>query len=391
MPWPKIQGPINLYIFNFKRKDAKMRRFIRNIFLFVLPLVLLSLIPTWFYCVGYRAGEFKDIDEAIKLQRENKTASLGMAYNEQTAYYKITNANYYQADVIALGTSRVMQIREEYFTASFYNCGGGVSTNYDEYLNFVLNLEYRPKIIILGLDCWVFNDNWNKSVRSYSQYTKITEQKRPLPGMLKSFITDWLNKKWTQDSLSNFPNNIGVNARVKNDGFRFDGSYRYWNRYLYPEAQSDYQFVNTINRINNGISRFEFGGEIDYETVEMLSEFLSYCEENNIYVIGFSAPLAPSIYDLMVNTGNYAYLDGIAPACEKIFSDHGYPFYNYLDGEVLGYDDESYVDGFHGGDIVYAEIMQRIAEDDDRIAACVEIETIRRLISESDNCLTFGE
>lgn len=386
MPCSKIQGPINLYIFSFKRKETKMRRFIRNIFIFALPFFLIFLIPIWF-C--YSAGELKTLDNAINSQRKNESALLGLAYNEQNAYYKILNANYYQADVIALGTSRVMQIRQEYFTTTFYNCGGGVSTNFDEYLNFVRNLEYTPKIIILGLDCWIFNDNWNKSVKSFSDYSKIDKTERPLQGILKAFIEDWLDKKWTIDSLSNFPDNVGVNARVKNNGFRNDGSYCYWDIYLHPEKQPDYQFKNTIYRINNGISRFEFGDDIDNESVEMLNDFLSYCEDNSIYVAGFSAPLAPSIYDRMVNSGNYAYLDGIAPACEKALIDHGYPFYDYLDGETLGYGDEFYVDGFHGGDIVYAEIIKRIAENNDRIAACIEIETIRQLVDKSDNCLTF--
>lgn len=368
-----------------------MRRFIKNVLLFVIPFVLMSPFILWFYHIGYSAGEFKDVDEVIKMQRENESSLLGLAYNEQNAYYKISNANYYQADVITLGTSRVMQIRQEYFTVTFYNCGGGASDNFDQYLNFVKNLEYQPKIIILGLDCWVFNDNWNKSVTSYSEFTTIDRIERPLPGMMNSLIADWLEKKWTRDSLNNFPDNIGVNGLVKNNGFRSDGSYCYGDIYLHPEEQEDYQFKSTINRINSGIARFEFGDEVDRESVEMLSDFLSYCKENAIYVIGFSAPLAPSIYDRMTDSGNYAYLDGIAPTCEQVFKTHGYPFYDYLDGEVLGYGDEFYTDGFHGGDIVYAEIMQRIAENDDRIAACIESEIIRRLVDESDNCLTFGE
>ena len=366
-----------------------MKKFIKNVVLFITPFLLFSPILLWFVYIGYRTGELKDADEVILEQRENDSTLLGLAYNEQNAYYKISNANYYQADVIAVGTSRVMQIRNDYFTTSFYNCGGGANENFDSYLNFIKNLEYKPQVIILGLDCWVFNDNWNRGLMHYEDYRAIEKTKRSKLSLVKALISDWNAKKWSRDTLSFFPNNIGINGIVKNNGFRNDCSYCYGDTYLHPESQPDYQFMDTIERINNGVSRFEYGDHIDSETIKLLDNLLAYCEGSGIYVVGFTAPLAPGIYERMEHSGNYGYLDEIVPECNRIFSEHGFGLYDYLDGESLGYGDEYYVDGFHGGDIVYAEIVKRIAEHVTEVAFCVDYDLLLEIVKNNEDFLVF--
>ena len=66
-----------------------------------------------------------------------------------------------------------MQFKDVFFEKSFFNCGGAVAGNYNEYENFLKNLEYKPECILLGLDTWVFNDAWNQSCGDYSSFEKI--------------------------------------------------------------------------------------------------------------------------------------------------------------------------------------------------------------------------
>lgn len=84
---------------------------------------------------GYTIREFSDFNQLIQEQRSDHFIFIRMGYNENTTYYKCLNINYYQPDVIALGTSRVMRFHADYFCTGFYNCGGVVGWNYDEYLN----------------------------------------------------------------------------------------------------------------------------------------------------------------------------------------------------------------------------------------------------------------
>lgn len=128
-----------------------MKRFLRNFFIFIIPFLCLGIASAPFVYVGFETGEISSFDRLIQDQRLDKSIYIGMGYNEQTGYYKLQNANYYQADVVALGTSRVMQFKSDYFSESFYNCGGAVAGNYDEYINFLRNLDYKPKAVIVGL------------------------------------------------------------------------------------------------------------------------------------------------------------------------------------------------------------------------------------------------
>lgn len=366
-----------------------MKRFIKDILLYLLPFFLLVVVIVPFYAGAVRCGEFYKLDKSIEYQRENHNSIIGLGYNEQTAYYKLKNANYYQADVLALGTSRVMQFKKEFFLDCFYNCGGAVAGNYNEYMNFLKNLNYKPKCILLGLDAWVFNDAWNRQCEDYNDFVKIVEISRSKGAMLKGIIADWLKGKWTFDSLDDYPYNIGFNGRIKDSGFMYDGSYYYGYIYRAPEVQEDYLFVNTLDRIEYGKYRFEWGDNIDQDTLVQLQNLLTYCKDNNIYVIGFVAPFAPTIYETMKESGNYGYIKEISPACEKLFNEYGYEFYDFIDVSNLNVTDDCFIDGFHGSEIVYGYMLEDMISRGSIIIQYIDISTTKSLLQNTFDGRTF--
>ena len=357
-----------------------MKKFLCQLLIFMFPFYFVAIAIAIFYYIGYEIGELCDFDSLIEAQRKDHSAFIGMGYNEQTAYYKISNANYYKADVIALGTSRVMQFRSDYFSGNFYNCGGAVNENYDEYLNFLKNMNYSPQIVLLGLDSWVFNDEWNKSCQEYSVYAPIMLTDRSTMSIMKAIIQDYMDGKWGVKDIHKFGMNYGFNGRVRDEGFRWDGSYYYGTLFRDPERHPDYMFTNTFDRIAGGYGRFEWGSNIDNETYECLEELLDYCKQNNIEVIGFAPPLAPSIYNKMVQSGNYGYLHEIAPACEQLFKRYDFLYVDYTDGAVLGVDDTYFLDGFHGSDVVYAYIINDLLERDSRLNEYIDKAKLNKMI-----------
>ena len=367
-----------------------MKRFIKNILLFLMPVAIFfcSLVP--FYLWAEKTGEFAPVMFNVARQRSETRALLGMGYNEQTQLYKLINANHYQKRVIALGTSRVMQFEEEFFNEGiFYNCGGGANENYDEYLNFVKNLKYKPEIIILGLDSWVFNDAWNKNLHVYDYFQELRETQSDSLRLIVPIIRDWVQGKWTVASLDAYPNNIGFNGRIKDKGFRLDGSHYYGDVYRHPELQQDYKFVNTLHRIKTGTMRFEYGEHIDSETLRLLDELLKYCKEQGIFVVGFIPPFAPSIFTAMIDSGKYGYIAEIAPACRELFNKYGFEFYDYQDGAVLGFPDDHYVDGFHGSEVVYGQIVKDMAEKSVIMKRYVDIGRLTEMLKNPYSGLVF--
>lgn len=334
-----------------------MKKFLFQFLLFLIPFYFVGLFIGVVYYVGCETGEFDDFDRLIEVQRQDHSVFIGMGYNEQNAYYKLKNANYYQADVISLGTSRVMQFKNDYFSVNFYNCGGAVSWNYDEYLNFLKNLNYTPKIIILGLDQWVFNDAWNQSCIVYKNYRPIELIDRNSIAMEWEMIQDFIYHRWNFYSIRNYPMNYGFNGKMKDTGFEWDGSYYYGDIYRNPETQRDYMFVNTFDRIEGGYNRFEWGEHVDEETCAYLIAFLEYCKENEIEVIGFAPPFAPSVYDKMLVSGNYGYLNEMNCRCEELFEEYGYSYFDYTDVSRLGISNSYFIDGFHGSEVAYAYMV----------------------------------
>lgn len=368
-----------------------MKRFIKNIILFLLPIIILMLGILPFYSIALYCGEFIKIDDNIEKQRENNYSLIGMGYNEQTEYYKLVNANYYQADIIALGTSRVMQFKGEFFKTSFYNCGGAVDGNYNQYINFLKNLHYKPSCILLGIDAWVFNDAWNRSCKEYKEYIEIRETNRSKGTMLKNIIGDWSEKKWRLDNLDDYPENIGFNGKIKDEGFMYDGSYYYGSYYRYPEEQEDYLFENTLSRIQNGVRRFEWGDHIDQDTVTQLENLLLYCSQNHIEVIGIVTPFAPTIYETMQKSGNYGYLEEIEPECRVLFDKYGFELYNYMDGLSLSVTDDCFIDGFHGSEIVYGYMLIDMKRNGSKARNYMNINDINYLLKNAYNGKVFYE
>lgn len=368
-----------------------MKEFVCRLLLFLIPFYFIGALIVTVCCLGYITGEFRDFEQLIEEQRQDHNVFIGMGYNEQTAYYKLANANYYQADVIALGTSRVMQFGDGCFDSSFYNCGGAVRWNYDEYLNFIKNLNYTPEVIILGLDQWVFNDIWNRSCPVYEEEVPIEWSHRNRASMGKDMVKDFFYHKWDFQSIRNYPMNYGFNGRVKDQGFRWNGAYYNGDIYRNPKAQNDYLFSATLEAVERGEYRFEWGEHIDEETCEYLSAFLQYCNENEIIVVGFTPPFAPSVYEKMSMSGNYGYFAEINPRCERIFKEYGYMYFDYTDISMLHVDDTYFIDGFHGGEVAYAYLLRDMTRNSGDLKKIVDEKKLSNLINNRYNNLMLQD
>lgn len=360
-----------------------MKRFLCRLFVFLIPFICLGVIAIPFYFIGMQTGELQNFDKLMKRQREDHSVYIGMGYNEQTGYYKLENANFYQAEVIALGTSRVMQFQANCFSGSFYNCGGGVGENFNEYLNFLKNLDYLPDIILLGLDAWIFNDAWNKSCPLFDQYKPVMLIERNKLSMVWDIAMDYVEHKWDWDSIRQYRMNYGFNGRAKDAGFRWDGSYYYGIDYQELDLKNNFRFQDVFDRIDSGEQRFEWGDHVDGETYGYLMELLRYCKENGIEVVGIAPPFAPSVYDKMITSGNYGYLFEISPMCNELFMKYDYKYFDYMDGSTLEVDDTYFIDGFHGGEVVYAYILQDMIEKGSSISRFVDAD---RLLDIHVNC-----
>jgi len=327
----------------------------------LLPVILVVTIPV---VILYNAREyFFDID---KLLKESPDYRIGYAYNESN--YKIVKAKFLQLNdkqtVIAVGSSRVLQFRAHLFDVPFYNAGYTIS-RINDFIPFleIIPKKKTPKILILGLDQWMFNENWDKLD---SPSTKIDNRLNSTPSIstIKHVYRDLFNGKYSFSSFNttnNSPLNIGLNAFVNKKGLRNDGSMDYGDlldQLKHDDSSvEDYQFKNTYRRIEKGIQRFEYGERINDRAIFELEKLLKYCANRKIKVVAFLPPFADEVKKKMDATGKYNYIETIMPALSPYFNEFQFELYDFSNMGSFGGNDEELLDGFHGSEVAYAKIL----------------------------------
>ncbi|MEO8475077.1 MAG: hypothetical protein ABI477_22940, partial [Chryseolinea sp.] len=130
-----------------------MKTFLRKMIIFIAPLGII-LLP--FIALISSHEIFINCE---KIAKSKKPYVFGLAYSEVGRQFKFLNVQEKEAfHILSVGSSRVMQFRSAMFNKSFYNAGGTVqSIGEFEYFLRSLPKSKLPKIVIMGIDQWMFN------------------------------------------------------------------------------------------------------------------------------------------------------------------------------------------------------------------------------------------
>lgn len=336
-------------------------------------------------------------------QRIGPSTLIGLAYTDPAELLKLRGTLDAQTSVLALGTSRALQFRAEMFNASarFFNAGRAVSKirHLRPFLNQI-PAGREPKVIVLGLDQYFFNANWdNLANDDYVRVLAGARQLSPfeiLASHFRDVYADYASGKISAATLAaaqQDPRRIGLTALSKNAGFRSDGSYRYPHDDN-PQSQTwrDYQYRDTLNRIANGGFRFEPGATVNPAAIAELKAFLAECRRRNIYVVGYLPPYAHAIYKTMLDSGKFDYLPQLDPALRPLFAEQGFAFFDFSDLASVNASDAETLDGFHGSEKAYGRMVLHMAERDATLAQFVDVAALRAAIERApDSYLIFSD
>ncbi|MFN4152790.1 MAG: DALR domain-containing protein, partial [Candidatus Sericytochromatia bacterium] len=255
---------------------------------------------------------FYNIDNIIKSDHKY---FIGYSHNEENySYLKwktiITKEKF---EVWSIGSSRVLQFRENMFTGSFYNAGYTV-TSIGDYMEFLKSIpkDKYPDVLLLGIDQWMFNENYDDlNYTRDSTYWKNSFVYFPKTNTYNAVITNFLSGKYSSllndiNSDNKFVKKIGLNALVNNTGFRNDGSMYYGiqikNLLNNNVATKDFGYKDTFKRIDEGNRKFQYGDSVNKFAIKKLDKLLKFCYKNNISVIGFLPPFAEKVNVKMEET-----------------------------------------------------------------------------------------
>lgn len=375
-----------------------MRTWIK-LFIFLIPPGIVFGIPLLTLWMG---GELTSPETVIKRQAGTSRLVLhGAALSNTIIYEKVRAMQLRKPEILALGTSRVLQFRQNFFKPgiAFYN-GGSVIQRIQHLRQTLGQLpkDGQPRILIVGIEQAWFNGN--------SAYTEVKDQGLAwFDAQLNTGIDPidiWRSncwKVWGQLWDGKLPVNkvlsgrgltdrIGFTSCVYDAGYRNDGSYQYRDYYfnISDPRHPDRDFSRGFRLIATSRIPFEKGNDVYQPSVEELTKFLDECKARNIRVVGFLPPLPHIIIEkLNAEEDKYQYLAKLYPALAPVFEARGFEFYDYSDFAMLGATDAEAVDSFHGSERVYIKLCLSLVEKGSLLAREFDVPLLRKALESRGN------
>lgn len=370
--------------------------FLKRFFALLLGLVLAAcLLVVPYTCWWLHSSGDLAVERAVKNQAAGRFALFGSGVSQDFVDYKLQLYAAVKPQVVALGSSRVMQFRGAYFRRPFLNVGGtaGNLPVLRSTLDAMLRL-HRPEAVILGLDFWWFMPRWNpdpfkeEPPTSGSYVYNLDSLKKPWTWLLEGKISwrDLLGPVLPR-SLDGFRDDrYGIMAQQTDDGFGSDGSWYYTGEITGQKRPFDYRFEDTLKQVRYGIKAFapspplkdsrDVGG-ISTAHLDAFAEIYCRLKARGIATYVFIAPLSITALDaLRAREEDYPHLFRLRDALLA----RGIEVMDFTDPRTFAATDCEFVDGFHGGEVVYARILRDMADRWSSLLAYVDMDKINAVI-----------
>lgn len=352
-----------------------------RVFVLVLVAAILGTGGAGLGAAAYftATGDLLDEEAAAAIQRQGDPACtyFSLAVDNHAAFKYAAYAGRHPR-IVALGSSRVLQLSGKLFVEPFYNLGRTMNSMADGSIALRQMVRLgKPEIVLLGIDHWLLSANHRLSRPddgtvnrtdpfAASQILRLvgTVIRRPELLVAPQRLADGAHCP------------VGMAGITYHSGFDPAGFYYYGERLMLPAVeQEDFGFRDSLHRVGTGSRRFEHGDQPDPERVRSLAALIRDIEREGIEVIAFMPPVAPSIYDEMVRSGYYGYVGKIREA----LADAGVEIHDFHDPRALGFVDCEFTDGFHGGDVAYARLLGELARRVPTLRPYLDLAEVRRV------------
>lgn len=324
---------------------------------FGLPFGVSEGLKYWF-------GELSPAELAERQLASKKTLYLS-GLDQNVTSYKLELTARQNPAIIAVGSSRALQVRDFFFNESFVNWGLLVSNiaALDWAASEIAKLPQKPKVAIFFLDPWWFNAKFDNARDVF------TPREPRITNIYKNSYL--LGKRVFSRKPLTKPERLGIAAIDSNTGYDYYGSFHYLSRITVGE-RDDVKFQRTLRQIDTLNQRWIGAAEPNPLAIERWKAAKARLERNGVAVVEIFPPFPPSIVDRFRQKGNHAYI-------EKISSQLGLKDFDYIDPRIRlsGATDCEFVDGIHGGEVVYAKALLNAAENNAALRAVLRADALR--------------
>lgn len=377
--------------FTSSSETAGLRRFCLQLALFLAPVLVLAGL---FEGIFWAAGESWPMARIAAAHEGRNQLLIRPQYFAQSYLFKFDRMRALQPEVVCLGTSRVLQIRDLFFDskAKFYNGGGmlGSFADIHAYAEAVKEGTLpKPKVAIFGIEPWWIKEGLPPAAPTWdtdSQYadsfyipeahiaamrTYLKQKGMPWPGSL--------GFAFSPAPHSAYPA-VGAAALSKGVGFRRDGSYQYDPEliasYFTKPVYQDRETPPVIERLRKSSEQFTPSYDLDYSRVHsMLADFQSL-RAQGVQILVFLPPFANECRDYLESRPPaHAWWIKYSTWLPEHISSAGFPCVAPGCPRDYGLEDTAMWDGFHPGEVFMARLIHSLA------LKCPEGSPMRGLIS----------
>ena len=355
------------FISNFNRELIIL---ISSAFFIAVTIILMSEL-----CL-YRMGETTPYDEVIQLQLQNNTI-YGTKYFNATNKYKILGIEKFQPNLVILGSSRIMPLRQQLFLNRYkiYNAATGDSIGKGlEGMKDIIDSfgdASPPSTVIIGIDPWLLNPTHNRIRRSFL-YNILSKHKgtsffnflERANGFIRNggyrFKAYQLllkeKRNWCQFVFNKrYDLGIGLNAKFFNSGFRLDGSFQ-----LPDNCSPDYFSVVEYKKQLSDNWKFPAAYDIDPEAKSDLEKIFQELNDKGIEVICIILPLYPNFYKAIQELPTHAiFNDKFEDTVMAIAKENDISCYNFSFIDLPS-PDKYFDDPIHPNELMMQLIVNRM-------------------------------
>lgn len=365
-----------------------MGRLIAKAFLLLLPLGVISLALAG---LAWHSGEALPIKMVAEIQQLDASVIYGSNKVEDVLSYKLQRYDRRLPRILIMGSSRMMQARDQFFTeapAAVYNAAGP-GWDLPMLIQFYERLPQLPEIIIIGIDQFWFNGDLPMTTTreatiesdygwdSLRQATVETTHKLLGGDLTVAQILAGADPVYLRRSL-------GLKALENSFGYRADGSLQQGLLNQSPRMQSAHTAAALANFEGEG--RFAPASHINQAALDMLKDFVSTLSSDGVKVVGVTPPFHYVIFEAMEASGANQYIDEAARQLARLFDEFGYPYTYFADMRVYGVDSSGWYDRVHLTEAATLRMLLELFEDHpDTFAAYADTSVLRALLANASN------
>lgn len=345
------------------------------------------------YLVLRNGGE--GLSVADSLRRQMATGGLqSSAFDdaEMSPQMKVARYAAYKPDVIAIGTSRVTQLRPDAFRGSFVNMGMTFILDRAPDLAETLVAIHKPKLVLVGVDWFRFNEaypqpdpvedvgpffaewrrtitTWPRSVRGWLAYRRNVLM-QPTRWLFEGKLSplDYLR------ALFGATPHIGIPAIAEGSGMGPRGS-RYYGR-IAGTDEEHWQWKKTLSDVRDGRGKHKPVSAASEARWRLYVKMVETFEAAGAIVVPFMPPVAQPVLEAMDERGGFGIFEDLR---RRLRSYHGY-VHDFTRPASIGSPNCEFVDGMHGGEVTYLRLLSKLAALHPEVREIVARETVARRI-----------